>query len=259
MNHLRSFLWTAAPGLFFVAILLVWELSVLIFEPPNYLLPAPSEIWAAGRKVEGALWLAHIWATVRVALTGFGIAILISIPLAAAVALSPVMSRTVYPLLVVVQSTPIVAVAPIIVVALGAGDLPRIVITAMISFFPLVVATSTGLLATPGELIELSRSLRPPRGREVTQIRLMFAVPYIFSALKISITLAVIGAVVAEFVAAENGLGYFILFSTSFFKVPQAFAALGVLVALSLAMFQAVNLAQHLLFPWSLHTADKGS
>lgn len=259
MSLVRRFLWTAAPGLFFIAILLGWELSVLVFKPPSYLLPSPSAIWTAGRQVDAAIWIGHIWATTRVALIGFGISILISLPLAVAVALSPIMSRTVYPLLVVIQSTPIVAVAPIIVVALGAGDLPRIVITTMIAFFPLVVSTATGLLATPGELIELSRSLRAPRVREVTQIRLMFAVPYIFSSLKISITLAVIGAVVAEFVAAESGLGYFILFSTSFFKVPQAFAALGVLVAISLAMFHAVSLAQRLFFPWSLHTADKGS
>ncbi|WP_240687410.1 ABC transporter permease [Alcanivorax sp. 24] len=110
-------------------------------------------------------------------------------------------------------------------VVLGAGDAPRIVITFLITFFPIVVSTVTGLMSAPPELIELSRSLGASRWREIRNIRLPFAVPHIFSALRISITLAIIGAVVAEFVAAENGLGFFIAFSTSFFNVSQAFAA----------------------------------
>ena len=130
------------------------------------------------------------------------------------------------------------------VALLGSGDLPRVAITFLITFFPLVVSTTTGMMATPPELIELSRSLRAPAAREITQIRLPFAIPYIFSALKISITLAVIGA--------EKGIGYFIQFSTSFFKVPQAFAGLFVLATLSIVLFQTVGLLQRLFFAWSL-------
>jgi NitT/TauT family transport system permease protein len=89
------------------------------------------------------------------------------------------------------------------------------VITTLIAFFPIVISTATGLSAVPNELVELSRSLRAPRSREYTQIRLPYAVPYVFAALKVAITLSVIGAVVAEFVAAERGLGYLILFATS--------------------------------------------
>lgn len=111
---------------------------------------------------------------------------------------------------------------------------------------------TTGLLATPPELIELSRSLRAPLRREITQIRLPYATPHIFAGLKISITLAVIGAVVSEFVAADVGLGYFIQFSTSMFKLPQAWAGLAILVAISLIMFQTVNMTQRFFFPWSL-------
>jgi NitT/TauT family transport system permease protein len=152
----------------------------------------------------------------------------------------------------VVQSTPIVAIAPIIIVTLGASDLPRVVITFLIAFFPIVVSTVTGLLSTPDELVELSRSLRAGRAREILHVRLPFALPHLFSALKISSTLAVIGAVVAEFVAAERGLGFFIAFSTSFFKIPNAFAGLVVLVAISLVLFRLVGLAQSFLAPWSL-------
>jgi len=246
-----------APLFASLLLLLIWELACRLFQVPAYLLPTPSAIAQGALAVSLESWLGHIWATLRVSLQGYALAVAIGIPLAVALANSRLLSRTLYPQLVIIQSTPIVAVAPIIVVVLGAGDAPRVVITFLITFFPIVVSTVTGLLATPPAMLELSRSLGASRLREVKNIQLPFAVPYIFSALRISVTLAIIGAVVAEFVAAEDGLGFFIAFSTSFFKVPQAFAALGVLVTLSLALFQLVSLTQRLLFPWSLPDAEK--
>jgi NitT/TauT family transport system permease protein len=246
-----------APPLAFVALIAIWEASCRLFAIPSFLLPSPSAIAMSALDLPGPVWLGHLFATLRVALMGYFAAIIVSIPLAVLLVTSRFLSRTLYPLLVVVQSTPIVAVAPIIIVTLGASDLPRVVITFMIAFFPIVVATVTGLLATPEELIELSRSLRAGRAREILHIRLPFAVPYIFSALKISTTLSVIGAVVAEFVAAERGLGFFIAFSTSFFKIPQAFAGLVVLVAISLVLFHLCAAAQRWLVPWSLPKSER--
>jgi NitT/TauT family transport system permease protein len=246
-----------APALTFVGILLLWEGACRLFHIPSFLLPAPSAIVLAGFNVPLTLWLSHIWATLRVALMGFFLAVVVSIPLAIALANSRLLSRTLYPILIIIQSTPIVAVAPIIVTTLGASDLPRVLITFMIAFFPIVVSTVTGLLATPEELIELSRSLKAGRAREIRHIRLPFALPYIFSAFKIATTLSVVGAVVAEFVAAEHGLGFFIAFSTSFFKIPQAFAGLVVLVALSLVMFRLCVIAQRKFAPWSLPKSER--
>jgi NitT/TauT family transport system permease protein len=246
-----------APTAAFVVLVVIWEAACRVFAIPSFLFPSPSAIVKAGLEISAAQWLGHIGATLRVALMGYALAIVVSIPLAVALVNWRLLSRTLYPILVIIQSTPIVAVAPIIVVTLGASDLPRVVITFLIAFFPIVVSTVTGLMATPEELIELSRSLRAGRAREMLHIRLPFAVPYIFSALKISVTLAIIGAVVAEFVAAERGLGFFIMFSTSFFKIPQAFAGLAILVALSLALFQLCTLAQRWLVPWSLPKSDR--
>lgn len=236
----------------FASLLVFWELSVWAFSIPTFLLPAPTRIIEGYGSIELSRWGEHLWATLRVALVGYAVAIAVSLPMAIGLAKSRLLSKAFYPLLVVIQSVPVVAVAPIIVVVLGTDDAPRIVITFMIAFFPLVVSMTTGLMATPPELIELSRSLRAPQYREINQIRLPYAVPYIFSGLKISITLAVIGSVVSEFVAAEVGIGYFIQFSTSLFKLPQAWAGLVLLVALSLTLFQLVSLAQRVLFPWSL-------
>ena len=242
----------ALPLLTFAAVLVIWEGAARLFAIPSYILPAPTRIVEGFGAVDAARWVEHVWATLRVALMGYVVAMVVSLPIAIGLAKSRLLSRALYPLLVVIQSVPVVAVAPIIIVVLGTDDAPRVVITFMIAFFPLVVSMTTGLMATPPELIELSRSLRAPVWREITQIRLPFATPHIFSGLKISITLAVIGAVVSEFVAAEKGIGYFIQFSTSMFKLPQAWAGLVVLVAMSLILFQAVSLVQRLLFPWSL-------
>ncbi|WP_245155645.1 ABC transporter permease [Paracoccus ravus] len=243
-------------GATLIGTLLLWEAAVRLLAIPSYLLPAPSAILSSFTAIGFERWMTHIWSTLRVAILGFALAIVVSVPLAMVMMRSALLSKTLYPLLVIVQSTPVVAIAPIIIVALGAGDLPRVVITTLITFFPLVVSTATGLAATPPELIELSRSLRAPAWREMTQIRLPYAVPYIFSALKISITLAVIGAVVAEFVAAEAGVGFFIQFSTSMFKLPQAWAGLIVLAAMSLTLFQLVVQVQKRVFPWSLPKSE---
>jgi NitT/TauT family transport system permease protein len=246
----------AVPGLLpvltLVGVLVIWELATRVFSIPSYILPAPSRIGASIDAVPFARWWDHIWATLRVALVGFGVSILVAMPLAIALTRSRVISACLYPILVVVQSTPVVAIAPIIIVILGSGDAPRVTITFLIAFFPLVVSMTTGMMATPRELIELSQSLKAPAWREFTQIRIPYAIPYIFSGLKISVTLAVIGAVVAEFVASDLGLGFFIQFSTSNFRLPQAWLGLGFLVLMSLSLFNIIALVQKLFFPWSI-------
>jgi NitT/TauT family transport system permease protein len=240
------------PALTFLAILILWEGAVALFSIPSFVLPAPSRIATGFDSLTMERWFQHIWAPLQVALIGYVLSIVVALPLAVALTRSEVVNKALYPLLVVIQSTPVVAIAPIIIVVLGAGVAPRVVITFLIAFFPLVVSTATGMLATPRELIELSKSLRAPLWREITQIRLPFAIPYIFAALKISITLSVVGAVVAEFVAADRGLGFLIQFSTSMFRLPEAWAGLGVLVLMSLILFQSVSVVQRLFFPWSL-------
>lgn len=235
----------------FTAVLL-WECACRFLKVPPYILPSPSAILSSLDSLSPMRWLEHILATLGVALTGFAVAIAIALPLATAIVSSRLLARLLMPWLVVIQSTPIVAIAPIIVVSLGAGMLPRVVITTLIAFFPIVISTVTGLNSVPSEMIELSRSLRASRAREYWQIRMPYAIPYIFSALKISITLSIVGAVVAEFVAADKGLGYLILFSTSSFKAPVAFASLIILVCSSLTLYGVVVWLHKRLFPWSI-------
>ncbi|WNL39135.1 ABC transporter permease [Halomonas sp. PAMB 3232] len=240
------------PLLAFLGVIVLWELGCRLFSVPDYVFPAPSQIFDAFLGVDGQRWLGHLWATLRVALSGFALSVLISIPMAILMVRSVFLKRTLLPFLIVVQSTPIVAVAPLIIVILGAGEAPRTVIACLISFFPIVVATTSGLLSTPREMLELSNSLNASPVRQIWQVRLPYAVPHIFSGLKVAITLAIIGAVIAEFVAAEQGLGYFVQFSTSYFRIPQAFAALFFLSVVSLLLFKAVQWVQQTFFAWSL-------
>ncbi len=146
-----------APAITLVLIILVWEAACRLFDVPVFVLPRPTQIVASFGQVPPLTWLVNIWATLQIVIIGFLISFAVSIPLAMVLVNSPLMSRTIVPLLVIVQSTPIVAIAPILVVTLGAGMMPRIVITCLITFFPLVVSTTTGLRSVPEELIELSR------------------------------------------------------------------------------------------------------
>lgn len=256
MNLIASLGMRFASLLAFLGVLLVWETGCRLFKVPVFVLPAPSAVLGAVGEIGVARWLEHLMATLGVALAGYAVAIVLAFVLAVAITGSRLLSRILLPWLIVIQSTPIIAVAPIIVVTLGAGNLPRVVITTLIAFFPLVIGIATGLAAVPPEMLELSRSLRAPRSREYLQVRMPFAVPYIFSALKVAITLAVIGAVVAEFVAAERGLGYLILFTTSTFKIPTAFAALALLVGSSLSLYGLIVWLQRRWFPWSITAHD---
>ena len=246
-SHARTIVF---PVLALALLILVWEAVVWLFSIPEFLLPAPSQIF----KVTAAAWpvmLEHTISTTRTTMLGFLVSIVISLPLAVAIASSPLLANSIYPLLVLTQSIPKVAIAPIIVVLVGAGEISRVLVAFLIAFFPLVISIATGLLATPPELVELGRSFNATHLQELIRIRLPHAVPFVFSGLKLSITFAVIGAVVGEFVAADRGLGYQILSATAFFKTSLAFGAVMLLSIIGIVLFQAVVLIERIFFPWS--------
>jgi NitT/TauT family transport system permease protein len=246
------------PLLATVGLFLLWEGACRIFSIPAYLVPAPTDIWidtmAIGPTVAG-----HTMATFKTVMLGFVVSILISLPLAVILTASPAIAAAVYPFLVWTQSIPKVALAPILVVLLGTNELPRIVITVLVAFFPLVISIATGLLSVPPELIELSRACRASKLSELLRIRLPYAIPFIFAGLKVAISLAVVGAVVAEFVNADAGLGFLIQTSTAFFKVPVAFGALIILSVMGVVLFQIVVVAERVFFPWSSSNTTQGA
>lgn len=238
------------PLLAVLALFAIWEAGVRAFGIPEYILPTPSAIYVATLEAQDAM-LRHTGSTLLTIMLGFGFSILISLPLAVAVTSSPNVAHAVYPILVLIQSIPKVALAPILVLALGAGEASRVTVTFLVAFFPLVISTATGLLAAPPELIELSRSLRASRFQQLFLVRLPYSVPFIFSGLKLAMTFSVVGAVVGEFVAADQGLGYQIMSATAFFRTSLAFGALLILSFLGIVLFQAVVVVERIFFPWA--------
>ncbi|CAN7485703.1 ABC transporter permease [Variovorax sp. LjRoot130] len=238
------------PALALFVTVVLWEVLVRAFRVPEFLLPAPSSIASESWSVAGNLGM-HGLATLRTVLLGFVVSVAISLPMALAITSSPAVGNAIYPLLVLTQSVPKVALAPLLVVILGANELPRVVVTFLVAFFPLVISISTGLLAVPPELLELGRACKATWRQELVRIRLPYAVPFIFSGFKVAITLCVVGAVVAEFVNADQGLGYLIVTSTAFFKVPLAFGAVILLSVMGIVLFQLIVVLERWLFPWS--------
>lgn len=230
----------------------LWELAVWAFSIPPFLLPAPSRIYGELAKAAQHLPV-NIAATLATSVSGFLLSVFVAVPLGILIASWPGLSRAIYPLLLIVQSTPIVAIAPILVVVLGTGHLSRMSVAFLIAFFPLLVATVTGLLAVPRDLIDLARVTRMSFWQELRLVRMPAAASVIFGGLKVSVSLSVIGAVVAEFVTANAGLGYLITQSTAFFNVPLAFGSVILLSIMGIVLFASVTIAERVIAPWT-HT-----
>ena len=184
-------------------------------------------------------------------MAGFGLALVIGIPLAVCVANSRLLNLTLYPILVATQSVPKVAIAPIILVWFGLGMQSKLAIAFLVAFFPIVVDTATGLRATPPGLLELARSLRASPFQVFMKVQMPSALPFIFSGAKVAITLAVIGAVIGEFVGSVNGLGNLLLTANSQLDGPLAWAALIWLSVLGILLFVAVSVTERIVMPWA--------
>ena len=238
------------PTLTFVGLIGLWWLATIVFGWPSYLVPTPLEVWEEIVDQRDFL-IDSFGTTLREALVGFALAIAIAVPFAVAITYSRVLELTIYPALVALNAVPKIAIAPLLVIWMGFGLGPKIVMVILICFFPIVIATTTGLKSAPAEIVELSRSLSSSPLQEFVRFRFPWSLPYVFVGLKVAITLAVIGAVVGEFVGATEGLGYVIVASGQTANTTLAFAAIVLLSVMSVVLFYAVALAQRLFVPWS--------
>lgn len=255
-GRIRRRLLEYGPGvLVLILVVVAWEVICDVLHVPVWLLPAPSKIWAA-TVVLAPVLPGHIYATLAAILGGFFIAIVIAVPLAIAIVYTPFLRRVIYPPLLMFQSVPKVAIAPLLLMWLGFGLGTNMFIAATVAFFPIVVNTAAGLGAVESELLDLTRSFDAPKYRVFWKLRLPWAMPYFFSAQKVAITFAVIGAVVAEFIGADKGLGYLILASSGAMNTAAMFSVLVILSIIGILCFYAVLLAERLLCPWYLPTED---
>jgi len=241
------------PILTFCALLMLWEIATAYFKIPGWLLPAPSAIAVAFVDWWSDLWV-HTLVTLYETLVGFALSIVLAVPLAVAVVYSPILRKSIYPILLAMQSVPKVAIAPLLALWIGFGALPKILVVFLVCFFPIIVATATGLASVPTPVMDLIRSLSANQLQTFIKIRFPTAMPHIFVGLKIAITFAVIGAVIGEFVGSESGLGYLILVSSSQAKTPVAFAALLLLTVMSIVLYYAIELIERISVPWAVRT-----
>ncbi len=239
-----------------VAMLLGWHIVVIAFRLPDFLLPSPAAVFR-----EFLAWprlLAfHTGVTLLESLLGLAAAIAAGVPLAIAVVSSRALRATLYPILVLLQSVPKAALAPLFLVWVGIGMSSKVLVAMLVAFFPIVIDTATGLKAVEPEMLELTRSLRATPRQVFLQVRLPYAMPYFFSGLKVAVTLAVIGAVIGEFVGSDNqGLGFFINQESAQGHAARAFASVVILALMGIGLFGAVAVAERVCLPWRRATPD---
>lgn len=226
-----------------------WQVGTWLMQVPKWLLPSPWEIIVAGA---GALTLLgpHTWQTLQETWLGLGLSLVVGLGLALLIDFSATLRRTLYPLLVASQTVPILALAPLLIIWFGYGMLPKVVVVALVCFFPIVVSTADGLRVADPDLIALLRAMGANRRQIFLKVRLPGALPSFFSGLKIAITYSVVGAVIGEWVGASKGLGIFMIRSSKNFLTDRVFAAIAVTSLLSIIMFAAVMVLERTLLPW---------
>jgi len=234
----------------FAAIIALWQAAVTWGGIKPYLLPSPKSVVLA--MFNPAIdWWGHTWATGLAILGAFLLAAGSGVLLGTMIAWSPLISRALMPFLVFLNTLPKVAIAPLFLIWVGYGILPNILMGALIGFFPVVINTAVGLSQIDHDMVDLGRVFSAPKWKVFAKIRIPNAYPYILSALKVTATSAVVGAIVGEFVASQTGLGYVIVTSQSSMDTPLAFAALIYISILGLLLFGAVGLMSRYLAPWA--------
>lgn len=233
----------------FAIVVLVWHFGVVLLGIKEYILPTPM---AAIRTLFETKyrWPLNFLATFYEVVGGFLLSALIGAILGVAIVWSDWLKRSILPFLVFVNTLPKIAVAPLFLVWFGYGILPNILIVVLISFFPMVMNTATGLVAVEEDLLDLVSCLHATKWQKLKLIQLPNSLPYMFSGLKITSTTAVVGAVVGEFIASDKGLGSVIISSQTTLSTPAIFGALILISVIGLGLFWAVEVMEKLLMPW---------
>lgn len=235
-------------ALMFLAFLIVWEGIVRVLDIPTYLIPTPWAVAVEFWKFRGVLLL-DTWVTGYEILLGFGFGALIGFALAIGVVMLPVVERIVLPPAILTQVIPKLAIAPLLVVWFGVGLAPKVVITALMGVFPVLINAVAGLKLVDRNWLQLMHSLSANKWTVFTKVRLPNAIPHLFVGLKVGITLSVVGAIVGEWMGSSAGLGHQILMANSQLNTPLMFAALFLLSLLGIGLFALFSLLEAWLLP----------
>ena len=237
-----------------IGFFLFWEFSVRILKTPEFVLPTPSSAIAHllfKQSDANYNWPLHIRTTVYEFLIGFGVTAVLGVGLAIVIVWSKRFKNLALPMFTFINSLPIIAIAPIILLWMGYGLKTNILIAFLVSFFPVIINTMTGLDSIEDELLDLIRYLNASKLQIFIKIRIPNSLPYIFSGLKICSTMSIVGAIVGEFIASDRGLGYIIINSQYAMDTPPIFSALIVISLSGAALYWIVALFERLLMPWA--------
>ncbi len=237
------------PALLLTVIVVAWELASRFTEVPDYILPAPTAIVARLIRSWAVLWDNSVVTLTEIGI-GFVVGVVLGLALAIPIAYSIVVRNTLYPLIVASQAVPKIAIAPLLVLWLGFDLMPKIVVTALMVFFPVTVTAAEGFASVDRNLLDLLKSVHANQAQIFFKVRFPHALPQIFGGLRIGITLAVVGAVVGEWVGADSGLGYLLVYANTLLDSTLLFAALILLIVIGVVLFILVGVVERLLLPW---------
>jgi NitT/TauT family transport system permease protein len=245
-NSLSAIMW---PVISFILLMVLWQIAIAVFRIPEFILPPPSAFFARLYESRSLIWDQAL-VTGNEVLLGFLSAAAVSIPLALLIVSVRALERGLYPLIVFLQLVPKIAIAPLFIVWFGFTLFPKILLTFLLCFFPILVDSMTGFKAIDPRLLYITRSMGASKWQTFRYIRLPAAMPFIFSGLKVSIVLAPTAAIVAEFVGANQGLGYLLLRGTSYMDTSLIFASLVALAVMGLVFNYIVEGGEQIVMPW---------
>lgn len=232
-----------------VGLVAIWQLVCSVFGVPTYIIPSPIEVWDAIR-ANWAMLVDNTWPTLIESVLGFIVGNLVAILLAVLFVHWKPAERALMPVAVFVRTIPIVAVAPVLVIMFGQGYTPKILIAALISFFPTLVNMVKGLESVDKQSIELLRVLSASRNEVFWKVRMFASLPYLFASLKIAAGNSVIGAIVAEWIGSQEGLGYLIIQATYNFNTPLLYATMTVASIMAVLFFGLIGVIERLVVTW---------
>jgi len=238
-----------------VGCIVLWQLIVWGFSVPTFMAPSPIAVIGAF-KANGATLLANFLPTLMEAVLGFLFGNVVAVLLAVWFVYSPIAEKAFYPIAVIVKSIPIIAIAPILVLLVGNGIAPKIIIAALICFFPTLVNMVQGLKSASPAMLDLMRVLSASGAEIFWKVRLPASLPFLFAALKIAATSSVVGAIVAEWIGSSYGLGALIIDATYNFRSPLLYATVVIAAALAVALFFAVSIVEKKVVRWKTTASE---
>ncbi len=241
------------PGIILIALFAAWEVLVHVLETPEYILPSPSAILSTIAADWSLLW-PQLLVTLKEIVLGFVLAFVVAMILGFVIAHSEVMTRAIYPLLVASQTIPVIAIAPVFLIWFGYGIAPKVVITALLCFFPLTVNTIQGYSSIDPEYKKLFKAYNAGAWKTFRKLSLPAAVPFIMTGVKISITSSVIGATIGEWIGSDKGLGYMIIQSQAQIMTARIFASITLLSFTGIILFLIASFIERMVTPWLRQT-----